>query len=269
MPEREAVYGADVGHHSAEGVRQEGAADLAYRGVMPRALGDALSDESAGTTTVAPGSVESVEYEPEEDEAYATRREVDDALQEAFRRAGALRRHRAAIRITTLLILGLRRIRAEYSRRIEAWKTMWELSIDSANRRAGQQGLEGPALCIAPGEVGPEIVSARAHAAARCQELRRCIAAWAASASGTRQIRLLRWALPNHAGVVAVVRASTWPYQRAGPVQIRSACEELGIPVRDGEIVSWGQHWPSWDGARARLLRPFSCTNPTIRQPSA
>jgi hypothetical protein len=43
MPSREAVFNADVDGHSSNGTAIEGANDLAYRGVLPRALGIALA----------------------------------------------------------------------------------------------------------------------------------------------------------------------------------------------------------------------------------
>ena len=86
---------------SASGTVKEGAVDLAYRGVMPRGLGRALSglmDTSAFTNPD-----EEVDIEDE-----ASLREGGILRAEAARRDALRRRCWAPYKVTALLLLGIR-----------------------------------------------------------------------------------------------------------------------------------------------------------------
>lgn len=112
MAAREELYSQEDNESSRQGALLEGAVDLAYRGIMPRVLRQALcAAECAHAVPASPGS----------EEEFATGREIDAAEAEAAevgRRRGSLPN---SVRITTVLVAGLRRLRWEYARLTDAW----------------------------------------------------------------------------------------------------------------------------------------------------
>ena len=119
VQEREELVGADI-ERSATGAALEGPADLAYRGALPRALGKAL-DSPTGESVQEGAS--------EEGEEYATMYEVPALEREAAARTRACAKRANAMRVTTSLLLGIRKLRAEYAVRVQAWRELREIAV--------------------------------------------------------------------------------------------------------------------------------------------
>ena len=91
----------------------EGPADLAYRGVMPAALGRAIQNVD----------IEKEDKDPDL-EWFATIYDPAQTTQDADRRSTLWRLQQPAIMVFTTLVLGLRWLRAELRRRVKAWKAV-------------------------------------------------------------------------------------------------------------------------------------------------
>ena len=76
---------------------------------------------------------------------------------------------------------------------------------------------------------------------------------------GARVVRELRWLVPIAVEVVACLRAEIRPLESNSDSQLRAAAEPLGIPVREGEYVSWGHDFAPWRDARDAWQVPRSC----------
>ena len=144
---RELVLNADRGGRSAEGVRQEEPSDLGYRGLMPTSLGVCLQQASPLSRDA-----------PEE---YALLRERGGIELEASVRSAAAKRAAPAIRVTSLLMLGIRKIRACYLQRVEGCLALMELALSDWG---------GPA--VDPGEAPPPPPQQRASHLAPCSVVR-------------------------------------------------------------------------------------------------
>ena len=94
---------------SSTGVDQERSEELAYRGVLPLALGRCLcgSGVAAGADDV--------------EEEHAVLRRMEAVMAEAEARSSRIKRHMPVVRFTSLLLLGLRCIRAQYQQRTKAY----------------------------------------------------------------------------------------------------------------------------------------------------
>ena len=122
MPDREALYADEAQGHSSHGVSLEGACDLAYRGIMPRALGKALDSHDIAFGAAPPVHSDS------DGEEYATWAQPEQVEQEVMKTTARQRRCRNSIRVTTVLLLGLRKMRAEYAQIISAWCELQQLA---------------------------------------------------------------------------------------------------------------------------------------------
>ena len=110
LPSREPLLSRDVDGHSAAAVSQECAWDLGHRAILPSVLGRALCQREP----------------PPDLEEYSVWRHTEQTTREAEQLQHRHDHIRPAVKCVTLLLLGLRRIRVEYARRIEAWKqTHW------------------------------------------------------------------------------------------------------------------------------------------------
>ncbi|CAE7204856.1 unnamed protein product [Symbiodinium sp. CCMP2592] len=115
LPGREALLSQDVGGHSATAVAHERGWDMGHRAILPSVLGRTLCRLPPPRT----------EREPPEDlEEYAVWRHTEQTTREAEQLQHRHARIRPAVECVSLLLLGLRRIRVEYARRINAWKQM-------------------------------------------------------------------------------------------------------------------------------------------------
>jgi hypothetical protein len=170
MPERELIYDADTNGHSAEGVRQEYSMDLGYRALLPRRLGKllcSLAHRSPSSHVPAPAE----DLAEEAVEEFATAREPGLAAEEAARCSLRKRQVLPAVQVTCLLILGLRKIRAEYALRVDAFCQLLRARFEERREAA------------VPG----------AGAATLAGRLR----SWSESTAGRPVIRQLRWFAPT------------------------------------------------------------------------
>ena len=117
-PLREDVLRTALDGHSAP--IQEGAFDLAYRAVLPAALGYAIHKMDQPPTCEEP-------YEEE-----ATIFESNLIMMESERRARLWKAQKPTTMVVTILALGLRKLRAELRQRIDAWKIIAALEYPSA-----------------------------------------------------------------------------------------------------------------------------------------
>jgi hypothetical protein len=173
------------------------------------------------------------------------------------RRQAGLRKYSAAIRVTTVLILGVRGVRAAYAEMLRAWQELMQTEL-------------GPVAPVVDDEAPlvPEPVAPAAPVIPdRAAVLQAHISRWAPSPQGQRVIRELRWLCPSLQTLAARVRAEL-PPTGTGVQQILSACRLLGIPVRSGEETSWGVGLPSWLASRAALQQPCSCQGPSPAEPT-
>lgn len=239
MPSREALFSRDVGGHSSEDVRAECEVDLAYRGVIPRALGYVLRETS-----------DTMDPESSSEEDFATANEADAAMREASRARSRWSRAGAGKEVAVALVLGLRKIRASYVRQIEAWCELRRLACATPSGPEAEEGEE---------EEDEDPAAPPAPAVSRTVELENRISAWAATANGCHSIAQLRWLIPDHSTAVARIRAELAFPTGAGEKQIRAAIERLGIPVRQGDVVSWGADLPSWEEVKARWCCQCEC----------
>ena len=111
MPDREPVLSADVNGSSKAAVAAEMASDLGYRAILPFALGQAVCRLATSTTTNS-----------FEGERFAVVHNPGDVQQEAMQETARKKQMAPAITVTTLLLLGLRRVRIEYAKRTSFWR---------------------------------------------------------------------------------------------------------------------------------------------------
>ena len=255
MPAREDVFGQDVGGHSVTGTRMEGPCDLGYRGLMPKALGFALR---AGSDASA--SVSAMEEAEElralaEDEEFADGRQIDAAEEESARRRAVVKAYPGATTITTLLILGLRRVRAEYMARLNAWAELQKIWMSPGGEDADGAGdghLQPPQDTVAG--VGPVIPRATAD-----QALSDRIGQWANTAHGRTSVRHLRWAAGPVNVLAARLRAELGHLAHTSLEQLEAVCARIGIPISVGGRITWGESRPAWAAALAAWQVDCQC----------
>ena len=87
--------------------------DLAYRGVVPRALSAMLGERGSESDA----------------EEYATIRDSALAQAEAQARQRARSRLSASVNVCTALLLGIRRLRADYQERVQSLSALWKVQF--------------------------------------------------------------------------------------------------------------------------------------------
>eukprot|EP00435_Cladocopium_sp_Y103_P008414 s515_g2.t1 len=160
IPQREHFLSSDTNSSSKSAVAAELPFDLAYRAVLCAELGRALCCNSS----LLPGA-EEVGWS----ESFSTLHHPSEVQQDVCRAEQRKVRFLPAIRFTSLMVLGLRRIRVEYAKRIAAWRACASVSVPVA-----------PSSIVPPGM--PRTVSA--------------LNLWLQSSSGVACVRELRWLLP-------------------------------------------------------------------------
>ena len=223
---RELVLNADRGGRSAEGVRQEEPSDLGYRGLMPTSLGVCLQQASP-LSRDAP-------------EQYALLRERGAVELEASARSAAARRAAPAIRVTSLLMLGIRKIRACYLQRVEGCLAMMELDLSD---------LGGPA--VDPGEAPPPPPHQRAP----------LLAQWLDGPGSSLQ-RELRWLVPTPEAATARISNE---FRGRCPRQdvVTALLQQRGVPMLVRSLPAWHLQYAVWSDLCAALSLPrCSCNLP-------
>ncbi|CAE7423476.1 unnamed protein product [Symbiodinium sp. CCMP2456] len=180
LPGREAQLSQDVGGHSAVAVSREHGWDMGHRATLPLALGKAL----CGNQTSNEASALSADLEE-----YAVWRQSEQTRREAELQQLRYDRIRPAIQCVSLLLLGLRRIRVEYARRITAWKHL-HLIMEQLRMPAG-----------AP----PAQPDGGVH------RLPSMLDAWFDTARGRTAARELRWMAPTLSVLTARIKAEGNP----------------------------------------------------------
>ena len=223
IPQREPFLSSDTNSSSRTAVAAELPFELAYRAVLSAELGRALCCHCSSPSD----DVESTEsfstlYHPTE-----VQREVGSAER---RRARFL----PAIRFTSLLVLGLRRIRIEYAKRISAWRACASVSVPGA-----------PSPMVPPGV--PRVDSA--------------LTLWLQSSSGVACVRELRWLLPSISVLESRLRREVVGF-RSLSISLLLAIQSAGVPLLCDGAPSWGPEFPCWDEARSVLGTRCSCSSP-------
>ena len=242
MPDREALYAEEPQGHSSHGVSLEGACDLAYRGIVPRALGKALDAHDMVVGAAPPVHSDS------DGEEYATLAQPEQVEQEVMKITARQKRCCNAIRVTTVLLLGLRKMRAEYAQMISAWCELQKLA----------SSLSTPVAAPVP-PAGNAPHPQAAPAIPRAILLSSILQEWLTSQEGLSVIESLRWLAPGPSTLVARVRSEMGIPTGASSQQVLRACEPLGIPVRTAEVISWGSGLPAWSDAREEWQIPCAC----------
>ena len=221
IPDRESLLSVDVNGSSAVSTSRETGSDLAYRGVLPLQLGVALCRS---------GSSDSSSADCADMESFATLAQPAALASELDRLAQSQHRFLPAIRTVQALLLGLRRIRAEYQRRIEAWLRL----------ACAATPVPAPLLdAAAPRQVDPLLV-------------------WLYSPPGSAVLRELRWSLLSLPSAASRVRLASGFRSRTESA-IKSLLFEAGVALLVDGLPSWGPDWPSWDEALSGLSRPCLC----------
>ena len=228
MPTREQLYGAEPRGRSEEGVRMEYAMDMGYRALMPRQLGKALCCPTEA-------DVEGVGVEATED--YATARQLGQAMEEQHGRSKAAREIWPTVRLTTLLVIGLRKIRAEYAQRTQAWIRL---------ARLHSQAQPAPA----PNDEQP----------AQRPSGRESLQQWCLTDGGRQTVRQLRWLAPTEQQALARIRVEV-PTGRLVNGTILGVLQNAGVPVKQGGDLNWGTQHGQWSSAKQRLQQACDCAD--------
>ncbi|CAE7490256.1 unnamed protein product [Symbiodinium sp. CCMP2592] len=224
-PDREAELNVDVNGSSAHSTNAEKPWEMGYRGMMVRSLGLALR----GTGTL----------EAPEPEEFAVLSQPDRTHAEArIRQSRAAAQHRTA-RVTSLLLLGLRRARAEYLKRAQACVELMQLALPQPP----------PAE---PVEEAEELHHARPAGP------RTPLADWM-DGPGAGVLRELRWHAPTSSVAVARIRVA-WPGRSPSETTTLRALWSRGVPTTEHGSLQWGTDGPSWEEVmRALEAGPCRC----------
>ena len=223
--------------------------DLGYRAIMPAALGRLLAkipaeDRGAGGMA-ADGADDGMDSS---DEEYADSNEVARAQMEHRKRDSKMAKWRGAVQVTSVALLGLRRLRAAYAEQIEMWAQLEEQA---------QKDPELTALDPHPLDQG-EAQQPRAPAGpSRELIFRDKLVSFAASVTGSRAIREIRWAALTPDQLASRLRREL-PLTGATPRQIAHVAAEFGVPTRCNGVLEWGGT-PTWRDALAALQRVCEC----------
>ena len=219
LPSREPLLSRDVDGHSAAAVSQECAWDLGHRAILPSVLGRALCQREP----------------PPDLEEYSVWRHTEQTTREAEQLQHRHDHIRPAVKCVTLLLLGLRRIRVEYARRIEAWKQtqliMEQLRVPEA------VPFQAP---LADDERMPSILDA-----------------WFGTPRGLATARELRWLAPALSVLAARIKAEV-PACRLSPHSIRVCAATHRVPITLNGQPNWADVRPSEEMQMA-LRTPCIC----------
>ena len=169
-------------------------------------------------------------------EEYAVLRQLRGAHAEAATRASVARSIRLPLRISSLVFLGLRRVRAEYLQRARACLDLMQLQLPALERDEAPEALEVQALEPRRG----------AH----------LLAEWL-DGRGEPTVRQLRWQALQPSAAVARVRAEM-PGRLPGEATILEALHSRGVSAREHDILGWGPQCPHFPDL-LRILQAGPC----------
>ena len=222
-------FGVEPGNSSAASTLAEGASDLAHRGIMPCGLGNLLH------CATQPPSLDTFEVPEVEDEQHGTFRDLPFASAEAEGSKDRLLKFTgAAADALRLLVLALRRIRAEYLQRVDLWAAAFRASLE------------------------PRAVAAVVPVPARPADP---TSTWLASPAGQEVIKELRWSLPDRRAAISRLRmACRVQGYRPSDARILFLLSAEGVPLRTGSTdVLWDSGGLTWPLAKALLLHLCTC----------
>ena len=195
--------------------------DLAYRGIMPRELGRFLRRHGQSNCTRLP-------EKDAPDEQFGSFLDMQGAADELVATAErCVRAVGAAIGVLRLLMLGLRCIRAEYLKRLDAWASAMTASLSEATAQ------------VLP--AGP-LDRART---------------WLRTPEGGTFLRELRWLAADRS--TAVNRLRSVLRTNHSNDRLAEILMEFGIPLRTGTVLSWGASQASWAVYRQALQHVCRC----------
>ena len=238
IPAKEALLNARCSPHSPDTSEPEGPMDLAYRCVLPSPLGYAIHK-----IDIPPEGEPTIEDD-------ATLLDMHRLSKEAEDRLALWRAQRLAIMVVTALALGLRRLRAEVRRRVDAWKI---LAASAAS--APQTPLFLPTPPVPQSQLEDHQTPRR-----RCS-FHPAFREWATS-SGVSFIRTLRWSIPPLDTVIERTRTTARCATHASAAKITEALINLGVPFATAYGPSWGPGFPEWNAARQLFHVPCNCEFP-------
>ena len=213
IPEREHILSSDVNSSSQSAVAAELPFDLAYRAVMCAELGRALCRHCLPVS------------EPERaPESFSTLQQPRDVQNDLHQIAQRKARFLPAVQFTSLLVLGLRRIRVEYAKRLTAWRACASASIP----------------------VAPDLPAERVARSMSAFSL------WLEGRSGRVCARELRWLLPPVSLVESRLQREVAGF-RSLTANHLLVLQAAGVPLLLDGVPSWGPDLPSWDEARIAL----------------
>jgi len=177
-------------------------------------------------------------------EEFALARDASLFKAEADRRASRFKLVRPAINVSTLLLLGLRRIRYELALRIDAWQALWEIMM-APPAPPPCPPLPSDPLPHAPPVGPPTAPGTPLHMVLNSLEL------WANQPPGRATVRELRWQGAPSLVVIKRLRAEASFPLNTTIALVAKAFPSLGIPrVTDGAF-SWSNRFTAWGEARA------------------
>ena len=234
-PLRENAFRSPLDGHSAS--IQEGAFDLAYRAVLPAALGYAIHRMDQPRIGV----------DPTEEEATI----CDSSLitMESERRSKLWKAQRPTTMVVTILALGLRKLRADLRQRVDAWKNIAVLEYPSVITILPTT-VDDP-LSPQEGSTHPRVV------------FQSSLSAWC-NGSGSQFIRNLRWAMPSRDIAVLRFKAAAQFAFRVSDTKIISSLSDMGVPYVTDEGITWGQGRATWSDALQTMVTPCECSVPTL-----
>ena len=235
IPEREAFLTEEPRGSSRDSSRRAKGHDLAYRGVIPLALGKALCSlhHSEDADHLLPP------------DTFATLRQPGLAADEVAASRSRASRIQPALMVNSLLLLGLRFVRSEFQQRLDAWITLARTLLDNMHPAGDPQmvpfmpGVPQPA----PG-----------------------LQAWLRSPEALGLITELRWLVPTQDIVVNRIRAVN-PGLRLGGEAIIAAVRASGVPILLHRIPSWGGVFPEWHTVKAALQVTCTCVRHALPAP--
>ena len=183
--------------------------------------------------------------EPVEFESYATLRELQAAEDEWLHLSKPSKQYGKAVQLTALLVLGLRRVRAEYAKRIEVWCL------------AARSKIEQEAEAIVPAIAQPVGAHPVVQPLGAPSALNRMVS-WAASQRGSKCVREMRWLLPTLSVVGARLRQEGVVRDVSDNV-LQQFCVSAGLPWKQDGQHTWGPQAVPWLRLRQLLTRRCVC----------
>ena len=214
--------------------------DLAYSCVLPSPIGYAI--HKIEVPRVSEPTIEDV----------ATFLDAPRMAKEAEDRIALWRKQRPAVMVVTALALGLRRLRAEVRRRVDAWEIL-AASAASAPQVTHLQST------------GPDVQPLREVSSTPCRRnsFSTAFATWATS-TGASFIGTLRWAIPSRDSAIERTRRAAKCDTLASAAKIAESLTSLGVPFTSMYGPSWGPSFTEWKSARRLFHVPCDCELPDV-----